>query len=65
MAKFEVRLSATLPATASMIVDADTEEEAKEFAEEHYLRADWMGSDVGDVPSGCDVEVYDVSLISE
>ena len=59
---YRVKLSATLSATASIIVEAKNAEDAEEIALRDYMKADWKGSDVGDYPQGCDVEVYGVSL---
>lgn len=56
---YRVQLVATLPAHAFMTVSADSEDEAREWAENHCLEADWQGADY-DKPQGCDVEIFSV-----
>jgi hypothetical protein len=60
MAKYEVHLVATIPASANLLVEAENEEAASDYAEEHYAEADWDGSDYT-TPQGCDVEVFEIT----
>lgn len=60
--KYRVHLVATLPCSASMVVEAENEQEAEEYADAHYGEADWDGADCSR-PSGCDVEVFSVNEI--
>jgi hypothetical protein len=50
--KFTVRLFASLPTSATLVVEAENEEAAREYAEEHFAKADWGGPDGGNTPSG-------------
>jgi hypothetical protein len=60
--KYLVRLSATLPASATMIVEADSEDEAREYAEGNGEKANWNGSDYN-TPQGCDIDVFEISEV--
>lgn len=59
MKRFRAYLSATLPASASMEFEAENQEAAQKYADEHSHEADWDGAD-SNRPQGCDIEVYKV-----
>jgi hypothetical protein len=60
--RYLVHLGATLPATATLEVEAENEEAAREYAETHATKANWAGSDYS-TPSNCDIEIGDIEEI--
>ena len=61
--KYKVMLFASLPCSASIEVEATSEEEAKEKADKNWRDADWDGPDYN-TPDGHTVEIGDVERIS-
>ena len=59
---FRVILGATLPCTATLYVEAKDEDFAREYAERHFIDANWSGADYN-TPSGCYVEIIRVEKL--
>ena len=59
MKRYEIHLGATLLTTAKMIVEATSEQEARDYADVNYQEADWNGADY-ERPQGCDIEIISI-----
>lgn len=63
MKTFEVTLWASMPASAKMKVEAESEEAAKQYAYENIDEADWDGSDCSR-PDGSMIDRADVKEVA-